>query len=82
MIRNFPHMLLKYIFEATSGALYVLIYCYTHNTINDLFSLCKKKKKCDDNPDTILSMVATQKDSNFSQSENIESILKNNDTIY
>ena len=86
VIRNFPHMLAKYIVETTSGALYVLIYCYTHNTLNKLFSLCKKKKKSnehsDEHSDKLISMIVEQKDSTFSQSENIDSMFNNNDTIY
>lgn len=75
-------MLAKYIVETTSGALYVLIYCYTHNTLNELFSLCKKKKKSNEHSDKLISMIVEQKDSTFSQSENIDSMFNNNDTIY
>lgn len=80
VIRNFPHLLAKYIFETISGPLYVLIYCYTHNTMQELFSLCKKKKLRTVNSDKMLSMVENDNDCSINQSDN--SVSLNNDTIY
>ena len=42
----------------------------------------QEKKKSDEHSDKLISMIVEQKDSTFSQSENIDSMFNNNDTIY
>ena len=80
VFRGFVNILLKYIIESTSGPIYVIIYCYTHNTTKDFFSLCKKKEDFD-RTDKMLSMVENKSNDAYDSIINSESQF-NNDTIY
>ena len=79
VFRGFVNILLKYIIESTSGPIYVIIYCYTHNTLKEFFSLCKKKEDFD-RTDKMLSMVENK--SNDAYDSITSESQFNNDTIY
>ena len=77
VFREFGIILLKYIIESTSGPLYVIIYCYTHNTMKEFFSLCKKKEHFDQTDD----MISMEENKNSDVYDSINSEFCN-DTIY
>lgn len=80
VFRGFVTILLKYIIESTSGPIYVIIYCYTHNTLKEFFSLCKKKEDFD-RTDKMFSMVENKSNDAYDSIINSESQFIN-DTIY
>ena len=55
VIRNFTIILVKYLFEIIRGPIYVIIYCYTNNTMRNFWTIvkCNRQKRTNTSNNTI-----------------------------
>ena len=55
VIRNFTIILVKYLFEIIRGPIYVIIYCYTNNTMSNFWTIvkCNRQKRTNTSNNTI-----------------------------